>query len=242
MQPEISRRCLGCGAAVRAGARFCPQCGRQMEADTGADAPQAVTDDARAAPDAGPARESAPPTKEFSAFVGSPEGRAVQSSEDGARAALRETRETTAEAQAAGAREVEAPAAEVPTPERWEVEAPAVETTAVETPSVKTRVVETSAVETAVEHPAVETQAAGVGADADGVASGEEARGRVARVREGARERVGVARERVGRMKDDALVALEEPADDSGLRFVLTAAALFVVFLVILLLSTTILR
>ncbi len=28
--PEISRRCLACGAAVRAGARFCPQCGKPM--------------------------------------------------------------------------------------------------------------------------------------------------------------------------------------------------------------------
>lgn len=26
-QPEISRRCLRCGASVRAGSRFCPQCG-----------------------------------------------------------------------------------------------------------------------------------------------------------------------------------------------------------------------
>ena len=28
--PEISRRCLSCGAAVRAGARFCPQCGKSV--------------------------------------------------------------------------------------------------------------------------------------------------------------------------------------------------------------------
>ncbi|HEV2764137.1 MAG TPA: zinc-ribbon domain-containing protein [Pyrinomonadaceae bacterium] len=28
--PEISRRCLACGASVRAGARFCPQCGNNM--------------------------------------------------------------------------------------------------------------------------------------------------------------------------------------------------------------------
>lgn len=26
-EPEISRRCRGCGASVRARARFCPQCG-----------------------------------------------------------------------------------------------------------------------------------------------------------------------------------------------------------------------
>ena len=49
-------------------------------------------------------------------------------------------------------------------------------------------------------------------------------------------------RVRVERMRDEALVVFEEAPDDSGLRFVLTAAALFVVFLVILFLSTTLLR
>jgi hypothetical protein len=60
-------------------------------------------------------------------------------------------------------------------------------------------------------------------------------RGRVARVREGTRARVG-------RMREEAIVVLEETPDDSGLRFVLAAAALFVVFLVLLFLSTTVLR
>ena len=213
---------------MRAGARFCPQCGRQMEAEPAADAPQSVPDDARAVPDSEPARGPAA-TKEFSAFAESSASGAVQSSEDGARAARRETRETP----------VEAPATETPFVKTREVETPAAGAaveTVVETPATQTR-----AVETLVETQAVETQADGAGLP--GVSdSAEEARGRVARVREGARERVGVARERVGRMKDDALVALEEPADDSGLRFVLTAAALFVIFLVILLLSTTVLR
>ncbi len=31
--PEISQRCLSCGASVRAGARFCPQCGAEMSLD-----------------------------------------------------------------------------------------------------------------------------------------------------------------------------------------------------------------
>ncbi|MDQ5839193.1 MAG: zinc ribbon domain-containing protein, partial [Acidobacteriota bacterium] len=31
--PEISRRCLSCGAAVRAGARFCPHCGQPANAE-----------------------------------------------------------------------------------------------------------------------------------------------------------------------------------------------------------------
>jgi hypothetical protein len=58
---------------------------------------------------------------------------------------------------------------------------------------------------------------------------------RVARVREGTRARVG-------RMREEAIVVLEETPDESGLRFVLAAAALFVIFLVLLFLSTTVLR
>ncbi|HEX8189319.1 MAG TPA: hypothetical protein VF586_13265, partial [Pyrinomonadaceae bacterium] len=62
-----------------------------------------------------------------------------------------------------------------------------------------------------------------------------EPRGRVARVREGTRARVG-------RMREEAIVVLEETPDDPGLRFVIAAAALFVLFVVLLFLSTTVLR
>jgi hypothetical protein len=73
------------------------------------------------------------------------------------------------------------------------------------------------------------------GAAEESVATEGAARGRVARVREGTRARVG-------KMKDEALVVLEETPDDSGLRFVVAAAALFILFLLLLLLSTKILR
>lgn len=33
MEPEISRRCLSCGASVRVRALFCPQCGQRLEAE-----------------------------------------------------------------------------------------------------------------------------------------------------------------------------------------------------------------
>lgn len=36
MEPEIARRCSGCGASVRGAAHFCPQCGRPMEDDAAA--------------------------------------------------------------------------------------------------------------------------------------------------------------------------------------------------------------
>lgn len=60
-------------------------------------------------------------------------------------------------------------------------------------------------------------------------------RERVARVREGTKARVG-------RMREEAIVVLEETPDDSGLRFVLAAVALFVIFVFLLFLSTTIFR
>src|SRR5436305_503028 len=85
--PEISRRCLSCGAAVRAGARFCPQCGKaagdeNVQAAEGGGASsngdeasglrvESGTNES-AAPttrDAEAPREWVTPTREFSAFV-----------------------------------------------------------------------------------------------------------------------------------------------------------------------------
>ena len=59
--------------------------------------------------------------------------------------------------------------------------------------------------------------------------------GRVARVREHTRARVG-------RMREEALVVLEEPPDDSGMSFVVLAVLAFLLFVVVLFLSTTVLR
>jgi hypothetical protein len=173
MLPEISRRCLSCGAAVRAGSQFCQQCGKALAVES-----TPPTEEREPAP----AEEWTPPTKEFAAFVQSP---------------------GVAEAQAA-------PAEQVPVaPSDVGVEA---------VPSALV-VDEPESLEEAPED-------AGRAGDL---------RGRVARVREGTRARVG-------RMREEAIVVLEETPDDSGLRFVLAAAALFVVFLVLLFLSTTVLR
>jgi hypothetical protein len=217
MQPEISRRCRSCGAAVRAGARFCPQCGRQVDAAPGADVESARAD-APATRETEPQPKWAPPTREFSAFVEAVEGGAprgvgeapavdaqapgeVSSPDDAAPEARRAGDDLR------GARQVvdEAPVAFEP--------APAPPTTREEAP--------------------VQAAAGGVGVASD--ETRDEARGRVARVREGTRARVE-------RMREEALVVLEEAPDDSGLRFVVAAAALFLLFLLILLLSTFALR
>src|SRR5882672_3387785 len=61
MEPEISTRCVQCGAAVRPQTLFCPECGRPAEPKDQRRAPspeepaEASEDDA---PDAGPNREA----------------------------------------------------------------------------------------------------------------------------------------------------------------------------------------
>jgi hypothetical protein len=70
--------------------------------------------------------------------------------------------------------------------------------------------------------------------DASQVAAVEGLR-RVARAKE-------KARARVERMREEALVTLEEPPDDSGLSFILIAVVCFAIFVLLLYLSTTVIR
>ncbi|HEX6184645.1 MAG TPA: zinc ribbon domain-containing protein [Pyrinomonadaceae bacterium] len=227
MQPEISRRCLSCGAAGRAGARFCPQCGEQVPdsaaaAGQGAPAPEtrevesphvvAPTREVEL-PAAEAAREWTPPTREFAAFAQSFEGA-------GAGAAQADAGEPPAGAQpqAAGS------------PGLLERDAP-LEGDAPRRAADSSSPDDASRSKVPQAYVVAGPSAAGAGGDA---AAGD-VRGRVARVREGTRARVE-------KMRDEAIVVLEETPDDSGLRFVLAAAALFGVFLLLLFLSTTVLR
>lgn len=180
--PEISRRCLTCGAAVRAGSRFCHQCGKVLDAEAAPPESEGLEVEA-AVP---PAKDWTPPTKEFAAFESS-----------------------------TGAVESQA-------------SSPA------HTPVVPAlSVVESEPEPPVVSAPESREEEALAAAEEEGRAG--DLRGRVARVREGTRARVG-------RMREEAIVVLEETPDDSGLRFVLAAAALFVVFVVLLFLSTTVFR
>jgi len=196
MLPEISRRCLTCGAAVRAGSRFCPQCGNALEPE--------------AAPEEGPveaARAAAPTTGELS-----PQEQAAQPTRDW----TPPTKEFAAFERSTGAAE---PQASSPAPA---VTAPSVAESGPGAPAAGVP-----------ESRDEEAEGSVVVAEEEGRAGDH--RGRVARVRDGTRARVG-------RMREEAIVVLEETPDDSGLRFVLAAAALFVVFVVLLFLSTTVFR
>lgn len=160
------------------------------------------------------AREWTPPTREFAAFTQSLEGAApgAKSGEPPAGARPRPAEPPVPRAEGAPRRADETSSFVAPPP-----------------PEVVLPHVAAEAADEAVDEGADE----GAGGEEAGGAGG--VRGRVARVREGTRARVE-------RVRDEAIVVLEETPDDSGLRFVLAAAGLFVVFLVLLFLSTTVLR
>ena len=233
--PEISRRCLSCGAAARAGARFCPQCGQALTAG-GASAEPAggAAREGRRAAEA-PTRTDAPSTRETEAPT------------------TRETESPAArDAAGPGARETEAPRASAPTTRDVYVtsrEAPAARTVAEGRAGAEAVAPDKDAGRGLTGaggglpgagggSPGAGDGLAGAGGGEAGAAAGvadAERRGRVARVRE-------VTRERVGRMRDEALVALEETPDDAGLRFVVVAVALFLLSALLLFLSVTVLR
>ena len=190
-------------------------------AASASDAPEAREVESPA--EAAPARESAgtrewtPPTKEFAVFsqsfdgAGGRQGAGESPADSAARPQPEHLARPTAEPSGA------------PTSPHVAFETPRTE----ETPA--------DAVEGTGGVGAGAESEAGLDPDAAAEAGASDARGRVARVREGTRARVG-------RMRDEAIVVLEETPDDSGLRFVVAAAALFVVFVVLLFLSTTVLR
>lgn len=221
MLPEISRRCVLCGAAVRAGARFCPQCGKGMsDADAGR---AGATSDAAAAASArepeSPRAAAAPTTRDLQVAEES------KPQQQQARAADAARREAGSQVFGGGddARAVFAEhEARRAVPETGETASPYAQTPATQAQAASPLPVQ-----------AEEAAASGVP---------EDRRGRVARVREGTRARVENTRARVERVKGDALVALEETPDDSGLRFVAVAAVLFVLFIAFLFLSVTVLR
>jgi hypothetical protein len=204
--PEISRRCLSCGAAVRAGSRFCPQCGKPLEADAPTSKEASLLEEAAPLEPPPAAEVWAPPTEKFAAFEQAAEadgpradGSQAESAESATEAGAPDAREAQAAVEAGRPAEARRAADPVPPP----VEAGAADAEVLD--------------------------------GADGAAASAVEGGRVARVREGTRARVG-------RMREEAIVVLEETPDDSGLRFVVAAAALFVLFLVLLFLSTTVMR
>jgi zinc-ribbon domain len=253
MQPEISRRCRSCGAAVRAGARFCPQCGNRFVEEGGGE--PAAGEGSR--PPEG--RETAAPRAEA---VGSPWGSpptptAPKTAAEGeASGGLRATRETVTPTRetAAPGRETVAPTRETVAPTRETAVPPQpFQTAAPSQPFAGGVAGQTSP---GFAGPGARATSAGPSASpTDGgtsvegyaparttEASAAEGEGGAGRPRRAAARVKETVMPRVEKMRDEALVALEETPDDSGLRFVVIAVVLFGLFLLFLFLSVTVLR
>lgn len=222
MQPEISRRCLVCGASVRAGAQFCSQCGRRLgeRGEAGAESSD-VQADARAgeAPPADAASrgevERAFETRRNAEHVAAEEARRARGTGPLADDDVRP---------AAAADDAARPAATDGNAR------PPVMGGAAPPPTREVLMAETRA----AEPPPRDEGAAGA---APGAGLG----GAVGATRKRA---ASVVKEsiapRVEHVRDRSLVMLDEAPDDSGLRFVLIAALLFALFIFLLVLNTVI--
>jgi len=204
--PEISRRCLTCGASVRAGARFCPQCGSRVAGEGGDARAEGQATAAGGEAGAGPRPESPTPTTRTAPAWAEDEKEPLDLT-------------PPASATVAPPRETAAPTRETAAPTRHT------------TPPTRDAV-------SPADGRAGESRPGGSDAAA-GAPPAEAEGGRPRRAAARVRETV---MPRVERMRDEAMVVLEESPDDSGLRFVVIAVALFALFLLFLLLSTTVLR
>jgi hypothetical protein len=245
---------VSCGAAVRAGARFCPQCGKAVpdgaahtdSATASSEDPTPKTRDAELPPksEAELPRASAPPAREVYAAASegesptpTPRAADVSMQSDESRSLASESRARAAEPPVPRA-ESSVLDAEPPMRGRESsMSGDGARVVVVPEADARRAVPDTGDLVSPYASASAQQQSR----PEDGAAS-EERRGRVARVREEARTRVENTRARVERVKGDALVALEETPDDSGLRFVGVAVFLFVLFLLFLFLSVTVLR
>ncbi|HVG31019.1 MAG TPA: zinc-ribbon domain-containing protein [Pyrinomonadaceae bacterium] len=240
-EPEIARRCQTCGAAVRGTARFCPQCGQVMADERDGAATQT-------------------PSRAKSALVDQAER--VANSLSGRLTALEPEAAGPADAVPRGPDAEPAAAARVA--ETFEVARPVEVAQTLATPRVggPDAPLDAPVVESA---PASEDDArahAGMSATAERgaphVSTGdappdaapltEKARAASAggaRVAGGVRRRAaavgaglgGSVRPRVEKLREASVVVLDEAAEDPGMRFVVIAALLFVIALLILLFS-----
>jgi hypothetical protein len=222
-EPEIARRCLSCGASVRGRASFCPQCGNRMD---GAAATTTATDENHpaAVPSAGASDEPRPPVR------GSSGGGSSPLVEEAARVAatLNDKLPTfSGETHASGNHKSMTEREREPPQEAARGE----EAAAAQTATSGAHARQSFASEENVAEPATtETTRAAQEAEARGGRIGRRAATVGASVGENLRPRVE-------KLREASTVVLDEAADDPGLRFVIIAIVLFVLFLFILLFS-----
>lgn len=199
-EPEIARRCGACGAAVRGAARFCPQCGQSMS-------------DAHDDTGAQSSALSQPALVEEAERVASSlSGRLAARAGDEAEDA--DARGSTASA----TNDAETGAQSPITQTRTEQSSTTQETSrATSAPS---------SIPSSTAQPSDDAAAQPQKIQTPGEGATVGVRQRAATVGASVGDSL---RPRVGRLRERSVVVLDEAADDPGLRFVLVAAALFVV-------------
>ncbi|MFN2597051.1 MAG: hypothetical protein ABR563_07690 [Pyrinomonadaceae bacterium] len=208
MEPEIARRCLACGAAVRGAARFCPQCG------------QPLAHGARAAGEGGAGATA----ERANAASAQPTTRAPLADEAARVAAQISGR---LDARPADVRDANAPAADENAPAADENASPSV----VSAPPPVQSSPSSPTPPPGEPPPAADVRAA---QPFGGVRAAGRVRERAAAVGAVVGETL---RPRAEKLRERSVVVLDEAADDPGVRYVVVAAALTVVALILFALS-----
>jgi hypothetical protein len=242
-EPEIARRCQTCGASVRGTARFCPQCGQSMAEARDADAAtparaqprakSALVDQAEHVANSLSGRLTA---RAPDATAPADAGEDVLSldAEPVATTHVAESFATTQDQESFAPARVDEPVAPVNTPmiENAPTAGDGARTSA-ERSETDERGAQSVPTKDALPDSATTTDGARAVSAGDGRGAGRVRRATAA-VGAGLGESV---RPRVEKLREASVVVFDEAAEDPGMRFVVIAALLFVVALLILLFS-----
>ena len=252
MEPEIARRCQTCGAAVRGTARFCPQCGQLMAEEGGGASAQkaraqptprtksALVDQAERVANSLSGRLA--PREPVAEARADADGDVLSlGDEPAANTGVDEIANVAGPAPLAGADHVAEPVAAARADEAG-AGGPVAESARATVDGARADAGRSVARERGA--PPVEPQdapaePAPLAGDAR-AESADDARGagRVRRATAAAGAGLGESvRPRVGKLREASVVVFAEAAEDPGMRFVVIAALLFVVALLILLFS-----
>lgn len=223
-EPEIARRCLSCGASVRGAARYCPQCGQPMADGAGVAATPALSS------------PRTPLVEEAERVATSISGRLVarepdaHTPDDVAREAANVN---AADAHIADERATRRNAG-VEQPVAGDV---ADDQDAASRASASTANDVRASTSVAGESTSVADESATV-ADDSTVVADQSGAGRVRQRASAVGASVGESlRPRVERLRERSVVVLDDAADDPGVRFVVVAAALFIIALLLYVVS-----
>lgn len=236
MIPEISRRCLACGAAVRARASFCPYCGKKLEfAQSSSATPPETTPESAEDFDAAKTRTNFHVTTQTPADnINLPLTKELN--EHGQRTAIYTPKDEMPVSSSLSETIFPTPTVEPAVKEDFSL-------AIAETAPLSTFVpAENSNSNLVVNEPASEPSAqqnpVGAPVPVEQVATEENTEQRGRRVVVARAEKYGErSRQQAEKLRGRSAALIEEASDDPGLRFVLISVLLFLVFLVFLVFS-----